>query len=290
MTKALLRTLAALLLLALLPLTAAAAPVALPIDDSPGLPPVEAGYLGDWEYKDPSIHVVIEKGREYNTDYWVARITIADPSQLRTAAAGGFDSQRTVSAMAIAKRMQAVLAINGDYFSYINDGHLVRQGTVYRQIPRGARDVLVIDQRGDFHIVRGATPKKIQALEAQGVQIVNSFNFGPALVQEGKRVGNFLDNDRMAYLHRQRMAIGQVKKGSLEYICVATAGPKSGNNGMDITQLGRLMVNLGVETAYNLDGGNSTSMMFRDAYVNSDFEETMRPISDIIYFASAGGE
>jgi hypothetical protein len=81
----------------------------LPLDDSPGLTPQPDGYLSDLSYKDPSIEVVIEPGRAYETDYWVARIKIASPSQLRTAAASTFDSNRTTSGKAMAKRMQAVL-------------------------------------------------------------------------------------------------------------------------------------------------------------------------------------
>lgn len=47
------------------------------------------------------------------------------------------------------------------------------------------------------------------------------------------------------------------------------------------------MRRLKVENAYNLDGGNSTMVMFKGGYVNRINEETMRTISDIVYFASA---
>lgn len=48
-----------------------------------------------------------------------------------------------------------------------------------------------------------------------------------------------------------------------------------------------MVMKLGVESAYNLDGGNSTMLMFNDGYVNADQVDAMREISDIIYFASA---
>ncbi len=273
------------LLLACSPCSAGAQALALPLDDSPGFAPLQEGYTSDLSYRDPSIEVTIEAGRAYSTDYWVARIKIAHPSQLRTAAAASFDSNRTTSGKALGRRMQAVLALNGDYFSYINDGYLIRQGVLYRDFPRGARDVLLIDAQGDFHIAIQATKESLAPYSQ--MNIVNSFNFGPGLVINGERVKRFFDNNNAANDGRQRMAIAQVKTGSLEYIAVACAGPKGDNRGMTLDQFSSVLAGLGVENAYNLDGGNSTMMLFRDMHVNAMHETTMRPISDIVYFASA---
>lgn len=257
----------------------------LPIDDSPGFAPDPAGYLSDLEYQDESIHVTIETGREFNTNYWLARISIKDPSQLRTTSANGFDGTRTVAGKTLARRMKAVFAINGDYFSYRNNGFLIRQGTQYRDLPDGFRDVLLIDEAGDFHIVRAATTEKIAPYLEKN--IINSFNFGPGLMIDGKKRTGFIDNDDAALLGRQRMGLAQVKKGELNYIALACTGPKWGNSGWTLAQFAEMMRRLKVENAYNLDGGNSTMVMFKGGYVNRINEETMRTISDIVYFASA---
>ena len=265
--------------------TAIAQEPALPIDDSPGLTPQQECFVSDLAYQDPTIEVSIEKGRAYNTDYWVAYIKIACPTQLRTAAAGTFDSNRTTSGKAIAKRMHAVLAINGDYFCYTNYGYLIRQGTLYRKIPDGVRDVLMVDAQGDFHIVQKATIESLA--QYTQMDIINSFNFGPALVIDGERIQWFSDNENAAKEGRQRMAIAQLATGSLEYIAVCTAGPYRGNAGMTLSQFSSILFDLGAENAYNLDGGNSTMMIFNYEYVNTTSMEAMREISDIIYFASA---
>lgn len=257
----------------------------LPIDDSPGFPPMKEGYLSETEYEDPSIHVAIETGREFNTNFWLARITIKDPSQLRTTAANGFDGTRTMAGKALARRMKAAFAINGDYFSYRNDGYLIRQGVKYRDLPAKNRDVLLIDAQGDFHIIRRATAETLAPFEDK--HIVNSFNFGPALVVDGQKMTGFIDNDDAALLGRQRMGLAQVKKGELSYIALACTGPKWGNSGWTLAQFAEMMKRLGVENAYNLDGGNSTMVMFKGEYVNRVNEQTMRDISDIVYFASA---
>lgn len=273
------------LLIGSLTVLAAEAPAKLPIDFSPGSFPLEEGYLSEFEYKDPTIHVEISSGRAFETDYWVAHIHIADASQLRTAAAGGFESQRTVSGKVLAKRMQAAFAINGDYFSYLPNGYLIRQGVMYRNLPNEFRDVLLIDDKGDFYIALQSQQNIHEVYENRG--IVNSFNFGPALVVNGTRVARYWENNNAAFKGRQRMAIAQVEQGSLHYVAVACAGPKGKNMGMTLDQFSQIVHQQGVQNAYNLDGGNSTMMIFRNEYINSAYESTMRPISDIIYFASA---
>ncbi len=264
---------------------ALAAVQALPLDESGGLPPDPAGFLDELNYQDPSINVTISQDRAHNTDYWVGRVKIEHPSQLRTTSAGGWDSGRTTSGMAMYKRVSAVMAINGDYFSYINDGYLIRHGQLYRDLPRGQRDVLLIDEAGDFHIALKADKDSI--LPYKDMAIVNSFNFGPALVVDGQRVQRYVDHDNAANKGRQRMAIAQVAPGSLEYVVVACSGPSGRSQGMTLDQFSRVVFDQGVHSAYNLDGGNSTMLMFNEAFVNAHLEPTMRPISDIIYFASA---
>ncbi len=104
---------------------------------------------------------------------------------------------------------------------------------------------------------------------------------------DGKKRTGFIDNDDAALLGRQRMGLAQVKKGELNYIALACTGPKWGNSGWTLAQFAEMMRRLKVENAYNLDGGNSTMVMFKGGYVNRINEETMRTISDIVYFASA---
>ena len=72
----------------------------LGVDFTPGKPTVRASYISDTEYKDPTLHVVIETGRKDNCDYWLARVKIGHPSQLRTAAAGGFEIDVAVACAA----------------------------------------------------------------------------------------------------------------------------------------------------------------------------------------------
>ena len=105
--------------------------IAIDADTAP-VPP-EEGYLSAMEYQDPTLQVTIETDRYLETDIWIARVKIADASQLRTAMAGRYGTQKVAFVSTMAKRVNAVLAINGDYFGYHNSGVVIRQGHAYRR-------------------------------------------------------------------------------------------------------------------------------------------------------------
>lgn len=276
----------ALLLLIIMALTAVYAEEVptLPVDLSPGLPVNKANYISDTEYRDPTLHVVIETGRKDNCDYWLARVKIGHASQLRTAAAATFDVEYAIKGQYIAKRQNAVLAIDGDYFSYYPYGIVLRQGVLYRDKLRKERDVLAIDEDGDFHIF--LVPDKGEVPDVyMGKKLINAFHFGPALVVDGE-IGTLDASYWLApELKRQRMCIAQT--GPLEYMALCCAGPQRGSEGMDLLQFAQLAKELGAVTAYNLDGGDSTMLIFNNEKVNDKENQNTRPISDIVYFASA---
>lgn len=80
------------------------------------------------EYKDESIHVKVEKFRHNGLRYIVAYVDIVDPSQIRTAASyGTYDDHRYVKTQIIAKSVNSIVCVNGDFFKYNDFGYLVRQ-------------------------------------------------------------------------------------------------------------------------------------------------------------------
>ena len=264
----------------------------LPWDFSGGMPLKTEYFYGNTTYADPTIAVKIQygvfnRGAETGCEYWVASIKIAHPSQLRTTAANGFQSEMTMKGTAMAKRVNAVLAINGDYFYFTHHGYILRQGQLFLDDLRGDRDVLLIDEDGDFHIVRNPFTGQVgQTID--GKRVVQAFFFGPVLVQYGKMVRDMdLRYDMRAEERRQRMCIAQV--GPLEYKCICCGPPARGNSGMNLTEFAQLVYSLGVQTAYNLDGGDSTMLIFNGQKINDPKSPDTRDIADIIYFASAFG-
>jgi exopolysaccharide biosynthesis protein len=260
----------------------------LPTDFSGGMPAKESGFISDTEYKDESIHVKIEAGREYGTNYWVAYVKISDPSQIRSISAGGFESTKVMPGMVLANRVNAILAVDGDYYNYTSDGYLIRQGQKYRDVPNRYRDTLMIDDKGDFHIVMPATEENLQPYRE--MNIINSFNFGPALVIDGELRKNIPSNNQVkANDPRQRVCVAQT--GEREYFCIASEGPADeGSRGMTLKELAKLVYDLGAKQAYNLDGGNSAMLIFAGKKVNAVENKNLRDLSDILYFASAETE
>lgn len=298
MMKIALRVIAILLmlisLLVLVPsgnIVAQAEIIELDLKAKKGLEPQKDGYLSDWEYEDPSISVKIETGRIYDTNYMVARVKLVNATQIRSTMAGSYYSPSTQLGATMARRVNAVLAINGDYFSGRNGvGYVARQGKEYRNQCRGNYDVMVIDDKGDLHIIPNPTKDEMKAfkaeLEAAGGSIVNGYTFGPGLVIDGVRQTGFKDMNNAAHRSAQRMCLAQV--GPLEYLCISSEGPEDpGSVGLNLEQFAELVASFeGVQNAYNLDGGSSSTMVFKGDKVNAPNNPKRRPLNDIIYFAS----
>lgn len=268
----------------------AGAPAALklPIDFTPGKKPDPNGYTDDWTYSDPTISVKVEDGAVNTADgqcsYWVATIKIADPSQFRTMAASDFNGNRVAKGTVLAKRANAVLAVNGDYYCYTGKGYIVRQGETYLDILKGERDVLLVDENGDFHPVFAPQANSLDGT-IDGKKVINAFYFGPVLVHNGEVLKLPYLEDMASNTGRQRMALCQT--GPLEYKAVCCAGPARGSTGLTLQEFANLCAAQGAQTAYNLDGGDSTMLMFGGEKINDVYNKSVREIADIIYFASA---
>ena len=276
----------------------------LPIDLSGGAP-YTATYRSNPEiYEDPSISVEYHHmlkgqrpdGRTYY--YFYAIVTIVDPSQLRTAAGdpGNFVRERRMRAVDMAKRVNAVLAINGDFCTAFSgnkkDNYVLRQGTIYQDTVEPSLDMLLIDEDGDFHILtRDENLAEANLTEIDGKKIINAFQFGPALVIDGEPVDDeyILDpahSPKWAEPQKRnpRMCIAQID--DLHYFVLATW------HGINVAVLRDLVLSITpVKTLYVLDGGNSAQMVFLNSQVNLyESDNNKRTIYDIIYFASAYGD
>ena len=264
--------------------------ISLPVDDTPGLPVNPAFYLDEYHYQDPSIEVTIEKTHWVKSDVYLARVKIADPSQLRTASAYGFDRKQVAAVKDMANRMNAVVAINGDYCYYqmsTSTCYLVRQGKLYSDMMAKGRDMLLIDDKGDLTILQGASKEKLD--EYSHLNLINTFSFGPGLVVDGQPLDPEYDYKFNGSLDRhQRAAICQVEKGKMEYIFAVSEGNhESDGGGLTLHEWSAFLMTLGVQNAYNLDGGNSAALIFGGEKINAVNNHRHRKISDIIYFASA---
>jgi exopolysaccharide biosynthesis protein len=260
---------------------------ALPVDFTPGMEPNPALFTENG-YEDDSIRVQLED-REGNKDLiWrIAWVEIASPTQLRTAYFGKSvksDSQDKISRLA--PKMNAVIAINGDNYAQEKAKHsfIVRMGEVRQQKLNKTKDILIIDENGDFHTFINSVGADTFEKDT-GHTIVNAFMFGPALVKEGEIVSLKREYGFNPDGTQPRAAIGQLDH--LSYVLViadnATGSDKKGVSHQD---LAKFMLELGCREAYNLDGGNSAILFYNGKMLNNKMGQE-RDVTDMIYFATA---
>lgn len=245
-----------------------------------------SNFTDEWHYEDDSIRVSVEKTIAFESTCFVVKVDIGDATQMRTeTAAQSWKYRGSMPGEKLSSRVNAVVAINGDYYSYIGGGYMIRRGEQYRNRPDQNRDILLIDAQGDFHIVPYATMEKIEALLDKN--IVDSFNFGPGLVINGELGTNLREYNNGFDKLRQRVAIGQA--GHLSYYLFVTEGRSDGSRGMTMTEFQQFVSGYPVINCYNLDGGNSAHLMVNHERINAVGFRDVRDINDIVYFVSTEG-
>ncbi len=261
---------------------------ALPVDFTPGMEPNPALYTENG-YEDASIRVQMETREEDGVIWRIAWVEVASATQLRTAIAGKkVTANSTALVKSMAEKNNAVVALNGDYYS--NDPNKTtfeyRMGEKVRAKTNQKKDILIIDENGDFHIVLAQAKKDQQAaLDAAAAEhtIVNAFTFGPALVKDGETLKMNKDYGYNPTGREPRAAIGQVDH--LSYVLVIAEG-RGESKGVTHQELADFLGEMGCRDAFNLDGGGSATMIFNGQYYNA-LGGSPRSMSDIIYFATA---
>ena len=111
------------------------------------------------------------------------------------------------------------------------------------------------------------------------------FSFGPALVADGEIPVSQKDEVGKAMVSNPRTAIGVV--APLHYLFVVSDGRTSQSAGLSLYEMAQLMQLLGAQTAYNLDGGGSSTLYFNGTVVNNPTTNGRRiqerSVSDIVY-------
>ncbi|MDU7338257.1 MAG: phosphodiester glycosidase family protein [Clostridium sp.] len=239
--------------------------------------------VSDTSYKDSKTRIEIKQYRENDTTIYVADIVLTDSSALKTALANNtYGKNITQRTSAMAEQNNALLAINGDYYS-ARSGYVIRNGVLYRETSSdSSQEDLVIKKDGSFEIVTEGSVTAKQLLEDNVQQVLS---FGPSLVKNGEVSITQNEEVGKAMASNPRTAIGQVD--DLHYVMVVSDGRTEESAGLSLYQLADFMENLGVKTAYNLDGGGSSTMVFRGQIINQPTtggnKISERKVSDIVY-------
>jgi exopolysaccharide biosynthesis protein len=236
----------------------------------------------DHSYKDDNISINVEKVDENGAVFYVADIQVSDVSYLKTALANNtFGKNITQTTSEMAEENNAIFAINGDYYGFRDTGLIIRNGVLYRDSARGGSDnkALTVDSTGNLEIVTEGDTSGASLVESG---VLQSFSFGPVLVQDGQTVD--ASSSRVSQRENPRTAIGQI--APLHYLVIVADGRSSESSGMTLQQLAQEFVERGATVAYNLDGGGSSTMWLNGKVINSPTDGHRageRSVSDIIY-------
>ena len=239
----------------------------------------------DSSYKDENVSINLSETTVNKTQVYVADVTVTSSEFLKTAfAQNSFGTNVTAKTSVTAADNNAILAVNGDYYGANPSGYVIRNGVVYRDTVRenSNNGDLVIYKDGSFKIIY---EDQISADQLVNDGVVNLLAFGPALVENGEIVVGKNQEVGQAMASNPRTAIGIIDEN--HYIIVVSDGRTSESEGLSLYQLAEIMKSHGVKTAYNLEGGGSSTLYFNGQVINKPTtggnKISERAVSDIVY-------
>ena len=216
---------------------------------------------GQWSYRSQNLSIRIERvtlpiDEEKGTKVvaYIADIRMQGYSSFRS---GVHDTQS--QPWKYARNEKAILAITGDNLTTAEKemkGCLVRNGKLYSNYAK--QDTLAIS--ADGMSLACLTPEEFTSESLLDSGVRDSYSFGPTLVRNGEVLTEDCEAHRVAHSN-PRCGVGMVEPG--HWIAICTDGRQSGYSwSIDLTYFAQMFKDLGCTTAYNLDGGSSTAMVF----------------------------
>ncbi|MGB4660160.1 MAG: phosphodiester glycosidase family protein [Mobilitalea sp.] len=222
---------------------------------------------------------------EDTVTYYVADIYLADITSLQSGfAEDTYGVGYTDTVLDMDESLNAILAMNGDYYGNGGDGVVIRNGEVYRSSTSDS-DVCVLYYDG---IMKTYSAEEFDVDQAIAEGAWQAWCFGPELLDDtGSSMTEFVSDGHVSSIN-PRSALGYYEPG--HYCMVVVDGRQSGYSaGMTLTELSSLLEELGCTSAYNMDGGKSSSMTFDDAEVNQPTDGG-REVSDCILIKEQSGD
>lgn len=240
------------------------------------------------EYKTDRVSIGVSNVRDGDKSYYICDIIVKSVKDFHTAFANKSIVGRAYTSK-IASSVGAGFAVNGDFCGFRTAGIIIREGVLYRSKRSDNWDLCYMNKYGDLIVCKN-DKEDGKKLAEDGVW--QSWCFGPTLVENYRALtkNEFNTPDLSHSAREPRTAIGQIDE--LHYIILVVDAKRVKNGvggwttvgGMTFTELANTFASLGCKTAYNLDGGGSTTMYLNGKLANEPAMEGERQVSDIIYF------
>ena len=242
------------------------------IPDLPGWLPINESFGHfDGEYEETGKSSVATK--YVNTDgltYNVTYVSNIKPTTIRKYYSGLDKSSNTADLVTLrkvaAEKKYPSILLNSDVFfttSNIAAGKTKIQGLqvvdneIIRDFDRqDNRDALVMLRSGWLDVVKKSDNLSLEQIKNKG--IAWSAYFGPTLIKDGNIQSGLPANELSA-----RNVIGQ--KSNRDIVIIQVQG-ETGKSGCTIQKAAELLLAEGCVFGYNLDGGGSTQMWWKDCY------------------------
>ena len=242
---------------------------------------------GKLYYKSKNLDITVTKERPtfgtHTCDTYVVDFYISDITCFQSAFANGKFAKGEYEWLSeMASRANAVVAINGDFSSMRNYGVVIRDGHVYRS-SHSSFDACAINWDGTMATYY-SDDWDTKTLIERGAYM--AFSFGPKLLDaDGQPCKKFNATDAVLKAN-PRTAMGYFEPG--HYCFVVVDGRTERSRGFTMLELSQYMSSLGCMQAYNLDGGESSSLWWQGKIISKPYDDG-RKISDAVCLGETGG-
>ena len=259
---------------------------------------------GEWRYCSEDLRIEIKKHKgvfdekkpNRPTSYFIAEIRV--PEGVQPFRTYPFAENRTVNRDAfkakqsdIARMHNLVFAFGADYYIYrtgrpgVRTGVEIRDGEILFDDPPTKTkqtypplDMMALYPDGDMKVFE---QNEITAAELVFSGVTDVFTFGPVLIRDGEVNMSY---ENYGYNPEPRVQIGMVKPG--HYYLLVGEGRTKVSRGLKCRDGAFILKELGCETAFNLDGGWTSSVIFMGQQLNqldnNGVHNNARPQNEVI--------
>lgn len=227
-------------------------------------------------YRSHDISINVETRNVGSSVAYIADIYIRYIENFKSAFANDQYGKNIVeNTQSMAQRHNAVLAVNGDYYGIRDTGVIVRNYTLYRDTPKGELCGIYYDGT-----VVNYFKDALDVHYALDCGLYQTMTFGPYLIMDGNVRTNIVSAVTET---NPRTGFGYYEPG--HYCFIVVDGRQSGySDGLTLDEYAQLFASLGCTNAYNLDGGQSSMMIFHNNVYNRPYNGG-RSTSDIFFIA-----
>ncbi len=225
---------------------------------------------GVWRYVSPTLRIeILRHHDEANKLVWhEAEIFSKEPERFKMIPKDITRRWKKLDYVPIiAKENGVVFALNSDFAHLRMEGKrtpgiIVRDGQIVVEKTRNRKstvfpnlDLLALFEDGDMKVFEF---DEITGQELIDMGAVDVLAFGPNLVRDGEV--NTEDVKKYGIYREPRTAIGMYEKG--HYLAIMVEGRTKRSKGINLENLAALFREHGCSLAFNLDGGQSATMVF----------------------------